>query len=102
VAEPLLDRSGFLLIGFAALLSTPSVINATISGTSRLAFVLSKYKELPKAFSLKEKDRDMPYANIVLIGSLALMLANGGSLGLIASFSNASFLIILMMADLSA
>ena len=102
VAEPLLGEAGFLLVGFAALLSTSSAINATIFGTSRLAFVLSKYRELPKAFSFKEKAKDVPYVSIVVVGGAALLLANLGSLGLIASFSSASFLIIFFLVNLSA
>ncbi len=102
MAEPLLGKAGFLLVGFAALLSTSSAINATIFGTSRLAFVLSKYRELPRAFSLKEKAKDVPYVSIIVVGGMALLLANLGSLGLIASFSSVSFLAIFFLVNLSA
>lgn len=100
-ARPFFGEAGFLLIGLAALLSTASAINATIFGTSRLGYVLSKEKELPRAFSLKEKD-DIPYVSVLVIGFLTLLLSNTGSLILIASFSSAVFLSVFLLVNLAA
>ncbi len=101
-AKPFLGSLGFILIGIGALLSTSSAINATLFGTARLSMVMAKEEELPKAFSLKEKTKDIPWAALVIISIITLIFVNTADLTIISSFSSSTFLLIFLAINLSA
>ncbi|MCA9774871.1 MAG: amino acid permease, partial [Myxococcales bacterium] len=101
-AKPFLGDAGFTLIALAALLSTSSAINATLFGTARLGMVMAKEHDLPRAFMLKEKSRDVPWASLVIITALAIAFVNTADLTLISAFSSATFLLIFAAINLSA
>ncbi|RLA88580.1 MAG: amino acid transporter, partial [Deltaproteobacteria bacterium] len=65
-AKPFLGQAGFILIGLGALLSTSSAINATFFGTARLGMVMAQEDELPKAFSHKERTKDIPWISLLI------------------------------------
>ena len=53
IAEPLLGKLGFVLIGIAALYSTASAINATIYSAGRIAYLIFKHGELKELLKKK-------------------------------------------------
>ena len=73
-AKPFLGEAGFLLIGLGAILSTASAINATLFGAARPALVMAQERELPAVFNLKEKSNEIPYASLLIISIITLML----------------------------
>ena len=74
---------GMLLIIFGALLSTTSALNATILGSSRLAYMMAKDKVLPQKMSKINKNK-VPYVSIIFTGiiSITLALLTGGALAI--------------------
>ena len=55
-AEPFFGKTGFIIIGIAALLSTASAINATLYGGGRTSYLIARYGELPGRFENKFKN----------------------------------------------
>lgn len=101
-AKPFLGKSGFMLIGLGALLSTASAINATLFGTARLGMVMAQESELPKVFSHKERTKDIPYVSLIFIGAMTLLFVNTTNLTIISSFASSTFLLIFAAINLSA
>jgi hypothetical protein len=101
-AKPFLGKSGFILIGLGALLSTASAINATLFGTARLGMVMAQDSELPTAFSHKERTKDIPYVSLLFITALTLLFVNITDLTIISSFASSTFLLIFTAINLSA
>jgi len=101
-AKPFLGQAGFLLIGVAALFSTASAINATLFGTARLGMVMAQEQDLPRAFSLKERQKDIPWLSLLLITLAGLLFVNTANLTIISSFASATFLLIFASINLSA
>jgi amino acid transporter len=101
-AKPFLGKSGFILIGLGALLSTASAINATLFGTARLGMVMAQDSELPTAFSHKERTKDIPYVSLLFITALTLLFVNFTDLTIISSFASSTFLLIFTAINLSA
>ena len=101
-AKPFLGKSGFILIGLGALLSTASAINATMFGTARLGMVMAQESALPQAFSHKERTKDIPYVSLLLITGLTLLFVNITDLTIISSFASSIFLLIFAAINLSA
>ncbi|MFZ0451722.1 MAG: APC family permease [Desulfatiglandaceae bacterium] len=101
-ARPFLGKSGFMLIGLGALLSTASAINATLFGTARLGMVMAQESELPKVFSHKERTKDIPSVSLIFISALTLLFVNTTNLTIISSFASSTFLLIFAVINLSA
>jgi uncharacterized protein len=101
-AKPFLGKSGFMLIGLGALLSTASAINATLFGTARLGMVMAQESELPQAFSHKERTKDIPYVSLLFITASTLLFVNITDLTIISSFASSTFLLIFAAINLSA
>ena len=101
-AKPFLGKSGFILIGLGALLSTASAINATLFGTARLGMVMAQESELPQVFSLKERTKNIPYVSLLFITALTLLFVNITDLTVISSFASSTFLLIFTAINLSA
>ncbi len=91
-ARPSLGQIGFVLVAVAALLSTTSAINATLYGTARLSWTISRSGELPEAFG--EKVWDRPVEGLLVTTGLTLVVANAFDLSSIALTGSAAFLII--------
>jgi amino acid transporter len=101
-AKPFLGRSGFILIGLGALLSTASAINATLFGTARLGMIMAQESVLPQAFSHKERTKDIPYVSLLLVTVLSLLFVNITDLTIISSLASSIFLLIFAAINLSA
>ena len=91
-AKPSLGTIGFRIVAIAALLATLSAINATVYGNARLGFTLAKDGELPSI--LEEKAWKEPASGVLIVGALALLMANFIDLTGIAIISSAGFLLI--------
>ncbi len=74
---------GMFLIIFGALLSTTSALNATILGSSRLAYMMAKDEVLPQKISKINKNK-VPYVSIIITGFISIILAlfTGGALAI--------------------
>jgi amino acid transporter len=101
-ARPFLGKSGFILIGLGALLSTASAINATLFGTARLGMVMAQESELPRVFCHRERTKDIPYVSLIFITGLTLLFVNTTDLTIISSFASSTFLLIFAAINLSA
>ncbi len=101
-AKPSLGQAGFLLIGLGALLSTASAINATMFGSARLGMVMAQEKDLPRAFSHRERTNDIPWVSLLVISVLTLIFVNIANLTVISSFASSTFLLIFAAINLSA
>ena len=65
-AKPSLGQAGFRLIAIAALLSTASAVNATLFGSTNIAYQIAKNGGLPAAFDRKLWGRDVEGLFIIL------------------------------------
>ena len=95
VAQPVLGRIGVVLVDLAAMLATSSAINATLFGSSHLAYEIARDNLAPKAFSFRTR-KGVPAEAAVVITVLSLVLAVAGGLEFIASFSSLTFLLVSM------
>jgi amino acid transporter len=93
VARPVLGQAGVALIGIAALLSTSSAINATVFGASRMMWQMATRRSMPRTFSFRSR-RDVPWAAVVALTTLAALLTVLGGLEVITAFSSLTFLIV--------
>jgi len=101
-ARPFLGQAGFLLIGLGALLSTASAINATLFGTARLSMVMAQEKDLPRAFSYKERTKDIPWVSLTVLTAITVLFVNTANLTVISSFASSTFLLLFAVINLSA
>jgi len=91
-AKPFLGNAGFILIAFAALLSTSSAINATLYGTARVSYIIAKDGELPKLLDKKVWNR--PIEGLILTTGVTLFIANLFDISSISVMGSAGFLLI--------
>jgi len=87
-----LGITGLILVTIAAAFSTGSAINATLFSTGRLMETVAKKKDLPQIF-VKENQSNIPYYAIMIIASLAAVLASIGSLSTLVDAASLIFLI---------
>ncbi len=100
-AQPALGHIGFVLVAFAALLSTFSAINATIYGNARLGYIIAKDGKLPCSLMDEEKS-GVPFKGVLYTTLLSLFLANTIDLTEIAIIGSAGFLLIFFIVNVSA
>ena len=98
--EPILGRSGRILVSLAALLATASAINATMFGASRMMAEMAADDAAPIAFSFRSR-ADVPFIAILTITLLAIGLTVLGGLELIAAFSSMTFLIVSLAVSIA-
>ncbi|NOY13980.1 MAG: APC family permease [Deltaproteobacteria bacterium] len=101
-ARPFLGHAGFVLIGLGALLSTASAINATLFGTARLGKVMAQDDALPRAFSIKERTRDIPWLSLCVICGITIIFVNLADLTDISSFASSTFLLVFSSINFAA
>ena len=99
-ARPSLGELGFILVGFGAVASTSSAINATLYGTARISYVVAKYGYLPRA-AARRLWRGAS-EGLAAISLLAAALAALGSLEGISVAGSGGFLIIFTAVNLAA
>ncbi len=91
-ARPSLGQTGFILIAFAAMLSTASAINATVYGAARLSYVIAKDGELPEI--LEKKVWGKPIEGLLITSGVTLLIANLVDLSSMSTMGSAGFLLI--------
>lgn len=99
-AEPSLGNGGRILVSIAALLATASAINATMLGASRMMAQMATEKDMPKAFSFRNKEA-VPWIAVVTMATLTVFLTYFGGLELIAAFSSMTFLLVSLGVSLA-
>lgn len=97
-AEPFFGKTGFILIGIAALLSTASAINATLYGGGRTSYLIAKLGELPETFQAKIRNG---YEGMVIIALMGIIFATTFSLDNISMAGSLGFLIVFALVNLA-
>ncbi|MCL1693132.1 MAG: APC family permease [Actinomycetia bacterium] len=100
VAQPVLGEAGTILVALAALLATSSAINSTMFGASRMMADMGDDRTMPGAFARRNRAQ-VPYAAVVALTSLGLVLTLFGSLEVIASFSSMTFLLVSLLVSVA-
>jgi amino acid transporter len=91
-ARPSLGQAGFRLIAVAALLSTASAVNATLFGSTNVAYQIAKNGGLPPAFDRKLWGRDVE--GLFITSGLVLVFVLLFPLSAVASMGSAAFLLV--------
>jgi amino acid transporter len=91
-AKPSLGGAGFRLIGVGALLSTASAVNATLFGSTNVAYQIAKSGGLPPAFDRRLWGRDVE--GLFITTGLVLTFVLIFPLADVASMGSAGFLIL--------
>lgn len=91
-ARPFLGQAGFTMIAVAAMLSTASVINATLYGAARLSYCIARDGELPEM--LEHKIWGKPVEGLLITAGLPLFVRNTFDLTSISTLGSAGFLLI--------
>ena len=91
-ARPSLGQVGFRLIAVAALLSTASAVNATLFGSTNIAYQIAKNGQLPAAFDRKLWGRDVE--GLFITSGLVLVFVLLFPLSAVASMGSAGFLLV--------
>ncbi len=91
-ARPSLGQAGFRLIAIAALLSTASAVNATLFGSTNIAYQIAKNGSLPPAFDRRLWGRDVE--GLFITSGLVLLFVLIFPLGAVASMGSAGFLLV--------
>ncbi|MFX0040771.1 MAG: APC family permease [Promethearchaeota archaeon] len=78
-----MGKYGMVIMIIGVLLSTASALNATLLGSSRLAYILAKNRILPNLFSKISRNK-VPQNSIIMIGllSITLTILTGGALSI--------------------
>lgn len=91
-AKPSLGQAGFRLIAIAALLSTASAVNATLFGSTNIAYQIAKNGGLPPAFDRKLWGRDVE--GLFITAGIVLAFVLIFPLSAVASMGSAGFLLV--------
>jgi amino acid transporter len=91
-ARPSLGQTGFRLIAIAALLSTASAVNATLFGSTNIAYQIAKNGGLPPGFDRKLWGRDVE--GLFITSALVLVFVLVFPLSAVASMGSAGFLLV--------
>ena len=98
-AKPFLGRTGFILIGLAALVSTASAINATLYGTARISYMVAKFGQIPKIFA--KKIWKGSYEGLVILAVLTVFAALAFNLENISVAGSLGFLLVFGAVNLA-
>ena len=91
-ARPSLGQAGFRLIAIAALLSTASAVNATLFGSTNIAYQIAKNGGLPPGFDRNLWGRDVD--GLFITSGLVLVFVLVFPLSAVASMGSAGFLLV--------
>lgn len=94
-------RWGSALLGFGALFSTSSALNASLFGSSRLAYAMAREGIMPSFFAKLSKTTKAPYIGLIFSSSIILILALLGVVKSLSALASLIFLIIFFMVSLS-
>jgi len=96
-----LGEWGGFLLGIGGVLSTASAFNATLFGSSRLMYAMSREGVLPKKLSVLTKRGHIPYISLLLGSSLCLILAMTENLEFVSSMTSVAFMVIFILVSIS-
>ncbi|MHA1207947.1 MAG: APC family permease [Candidatus Freyarchaeota archaeon] len=92
---------GEILVGLGGILSTASAFNATLFGTSRLAYVMSREGIFPRQFIKLSRRSHVPYISLIVASVMSLALALTENLEFVASIASSSFILIFFLVNVS-
>ncbi len=98
-AEPFFGKAGFIIIGIAAMLSTASAINATLYGSGRISYLITKYGQLPRTFG--KRIWKGGYEGIVILGVITIIFTLSTNLENISVAGSLGFLIVFGLVNLA-
>lgn len=91
-AEAAFGKTGLIIMTIAAAFATAAAINSTLFSTANLSKRIASQKELPQWFS-HTNNNNIPDRSIIIIGSLAGVLAILGSLSSLVEVASLAFLL---------
>ncbi len=97
-SEPMLGKTGFVIIGITALISTFSAINVSIYGGSRVNYELAKDDEISHEFTAFLWNKPI---GLLVTAVLTLIIANLFNLESISTSGSAGFLLIFAIVNLA-
>jgi amino acid transporter/nucleotide-binding universal stress UspA family protein len=100
-AEEFIPYMGVALIGFGAILSTMSALNATLWASSRVSFAMARDKLLPEKLSTIHAKRRTPHISVVVSGAIFLFMAVFLPIEVVGSGASLMFLLTFSLVNLS-
>ena len=97
-AEPVLGKTGFVIIGITALVSTFSAINVSLYGGTRVNYELAEDDEISHEFTIYFWNQPI---GLLVTTILTLLLANFFDLESISTSGSAGFLLIFAIVNLA-
>jgi len=97
-AEPVLGKTGFIIIGITALISTFSAINVSLYGGSRVNYELAEDDEISHEFTIYFWNQPI---GLLVTAVLTLLLANLFNLESISTSGSAGFLLIFAIVNMA-
>ena len=92
--QSFLKETGAIIMAIAAIISAASAINATLMGSSRLSYMLSHERIIPKAFAKISPKTRVPMRAIVISGILSMIFVLLFSLEVVAIAASVIFMVI--------
>lgn len=92
--QSFLKETGAIIMAIAAIISAASAINATLMGSSRLSYMLSHERIIPKAFAKISPKTRVPMRAIFISGILSMIFVLLFSLEVVAMAASVIFMII--------
>lgn len=89
------------LITLGAIASTTSAINATLLGSSRLAYVMSDWEAFPKKLATISQKSKVPYVSIIVTSVISFLFTALGTGSVIAEVGSIIFLVIFLAINFS-
>jgi len=100
-AVTFLGTWAILLVTLGAAASTTSAINATLLGSSRLAYVMSDWAAFPKRLAVISKRTQVPYLAIIITSAISWLFTFFGNASEIAEVGSIIFLGIFLSINVS-
>lgn len=88
---------GKIILLIAGLASTASALNATIYGSTRIAFSMGREGDLPNALGRVHRKRQTPYIALLILGALMLIITIALPIKDIAASTNIMFLLVFVL-----
>ncbi len=101
-AEPVLGKTGFIIITLGALFSTASAFNASLYGSSRLTYVMAREGIFPNFFQIVSKKSRVPFISILTISGITLVFTLVLDLKQIAHLASSIFLLLFAVIALAS
>ncbi len=97
-----LGVAGAGIMAFAAIISAASAINATLLGSSRLSYMLSHERIIPKAIAKISPKTRVPMRAIALSGIMSIIIVLLFQLDVVAMAASIIFMVIFAAVNISA